>query len=122
VHEQGQDLSERRAGRDHLEHLTLTGLKGFRLPQRRIVARNSSGAALCSDPRTPRRDELRRRPSHAPTANATDAAMTDASWISSLVERVRRIVVQHELPDNAAETDQGNEGQGNDPFARQDRQ
>ena len=40
VDEQGQHLGERRAGRDHLEHLMLTGLECFRLPRRGHVARN----------------------------------------------------------------------------------
>jgi hypothetical protein len=34
MHEEGQDLSERRAGHDHLEHLMLAGLERLCPPQR----------------------------------------------------------------------------------------
>jgi len=38
VHEECQDLGERSAGRDHLEHLMLPGLESFCLPRCRHVA------------------------------------------------------------------------------------
>ena len=38
VNDEGQDLSERRAGCDHLEHLVLPGPERFFLPRRGYVA------------------------------------------------------------------------------------
>jgi hypothetical protein len=96
VHEQRQNLGEGGAGGDHLEYLALTGLKRFSL-------RYLFGPA-------PLNVECHCR--------GDDGCKLDLLGL----ELVRRIVVQHELPDHATKADQRNEGQSDDSFVHERRQ